>query len=330
MKFKYQFGNHKYLIIFGVLGLSTFIFLYCAYFGKTRGWPFVRKDQIWSIGIYQGSDISNLRPSPNVRNPVLTAMDVTDVAAKFVADPFMIEHDGKWYMFFEVLNRQSNQGDIGLATSTDGLHWEYKQIVLDESFHLSYPYVFKRQNDFFMIPETSWAHAIRLYKAIDFPAKWTLHREIIKGDYADPSIIQYEGKWWLFACEASVWGTLHLFYADDLTGPWGEHPKSPIIRNNRGISRPGGRVIILDGHIVRFAQDCSRMYGEQLLAFEITELTETTYQEHELSDSPILKGSGVGWNAKGMHHIDLHRVGEDGLIGCVDGWQVKLLFGLKY
>ena len=33
-------------------------------------------------------------------------------------------------MFFEVLNDDTNNGEIGLATSLDGLHWNYEQIVL--------------------------------------------------------------------------------------------------------------------------------------------------------------------------------------------------------
>ncbi len=330
MKSKYQIGNHKYLIILGTLGISIAVFLYCAYLGETRGFPFVKKNQIWSIGIYEGSNISNLRPSPNVMNPVLTASDVSDIDAEFVADPFMIKHDGKWYMFFEVMNSKTKQGDIGLATSEDGIKWKYDRIVLDEPFHLSYPYVFEYEGKFCMIPAGHRAYGIGLYKATDFPTEWQLQQEIITGAYADPSIVRYEGKWWLFACEASAWGTLHLFYADNLTGPWAEHPESPIVRDNRGIARPGGRVINLNDRIIRFAQDCSRMYGKQLWAFEITTLTETTYLEHEFDANPILKGSGVGWNADGMHHLDLHRLDEDKWIGCVDGWELDLSFDLRY
>jgi hypothetical protein len=37
------------------------------------------------------------------------------------------------------------EGEIGLATSEDGLKWDYKQVVLNEPFHLSYPYVFEWQ-----------------------------------------------------------------------------------------------------------------------------------------------------------------------------------------
>jgi hypothetical protein len=314
----------------GILVLLMGVFIFGIYLGKKRGWPFIKKEQIWSIGIYVGSSISNLRPPQNIKNPVLTADDVNDVPAEFVADPFMIENKDKWYMFFEVMNRKTKRGDIGLAISEDRLHWEYKQIILHEPFHLSYPYVFESEGQFYMITPGNQTFAIRLYKAVEFPFKWIFQNKLIYGAYADPSIFQYERKWWLFASDTTVWDTLHLFYSDKLTGPWVEHPKSPVVRNNRGAARPGGRVIMLDGRIIRFAQDCSRIYGKQLRAFEITSLTETAYLEHEFNADPILKGSGVGWNADGMHHLDLHRMDENRLVGCVDGWQLNLSFDLKH
>jgi len=68
-------------------------------------------------------------------------------------------------MFFEVMNSQTGKGDIGSAASRDGLHWEYRQIVLSESFHLSYPYVFYVGGEYFMIPESYEANSMRLYRA---------------------------------------------------------------------------------------------------------------------------------------------------------------------
>jgi hypothetical protein len=58
----------------------------------------------WSIGIYSGSSPLSLGPHAGLTNPVLTAADVTDVDAEFVADPFLINHERGWFMFFEVLN----------------------------------------------------------------------------------------------------------------------------------------------------------------------------------------------------------------------------------
>src|SRR4051812_33273086 len=97
----------------------------------------------WSIGIYAGKSPLQLAPAPGAGNPVISAASVTDVPARFVADPFMLRENSLWHMFFEVLNDRNDRGEIGLATSPDGLTWQYRQIVLAEPFHLSYPYVFR-------------------------------------------------------------------------------------------------------------------------------------------------------------------------------------------
>ena len=77
----------------------------------------------------QAHRLFNVKSPGNITNPVLTAEDVTDVSATFVADPFLLYDNDTWYMFFEVM---SNHGDIGLATSLDGFNWIYKQIVIIE------------------------------------------------------------------------------------------------------------------------------------------------------------------------------------------------------
>ena len=227
----------------------------------------------------------------------------------------------RWYMFFEVMNSQSDKGEIGLAVSANGLKWEYRQIVLDESFHLSYPYVFEWQGEHYMVPETLDAGAVCLYKANGFPTKWSFKRTLIEGQFADPSIFYFQDRWWLFACATPYQhDSLRLYFARDLMGSWIEHPDSPIVEGNRHIARPGGRVLVLDdGRVVRFAQDCYPIYGSQLRGFDISQLTPTTYREQEAVESPILKGSGSSWNRLGMHTIDPHLIGKRRWIACVDG-----------
>ena len=87
--------------------------------------PFVesveRQTREWSIGIYIAKDPFNFTSPGNIGNPVLTADDVTDINARFVADPFMLREGNTWYMFFEVFNLDTHQGDIDLPRVTTGL-----------------------------------------------------------------------------------------------------------------------------------------------------------------------------------------------------------------
>ena len=117
-----------------------------------------------------------------------------------------------------------------------------------------------------------------------------------------------------------------MYYANDLLETWIEHPKSPVIKGNKNIARPGGRVIVSDGKIVRYTQDDEHLYGNQVRAFEITDLTTKNYEEKQISNNSIIKGSGSGWNKIGMHNIDPHKIDENKWIACVDGYQISWNF----
>src|SRR5205085_2757088 len=212
------------------------------------------------------------------------------------------------------------KGEIGLAVSADGLDWTYSRIVLAESFHLSYPYVFEFDGDYYMIPETLQAQRIRLYKADCFPTRWLHVADLIDGTFADPSIFRYGGKWWLFACSAPfAHDVLRLFFADNLCGPWLEHPQSPIIERNPHLARPAGRVVSAHGRVIRYAQDCYPKYGTQVRAFEILELSFTSYREAESAQGLVLLPGESGWNGQGMHHLDPHLNADGSWLACVDG-----------
>jgi hypothetical protein len=137
-----------------------------------------------------------------ITNPVLTALDVTDVQASFVADPFIFYENNTWYMFFEVYIPGVNRGDIGLATSWNGLHWMYEGIVLSEGFHHSYPLVFKYNDSYYMVPESYQIQEVRIYEAYNFPYDWNYIATIVSGrGFVDPSIFRYNNKWWMFVSD---------------------------------------------------------------------------------------------------------------------------------
>lgn len=280
----------------------------------------------YSIAIYQGASPLDVTPAAGVVNPVLKGSDVTDIAATYVADPFMIRDGGMWHMFFEILPEDVDKGVIGLASSADGMTWEYRQVVLDEPFHLSYPYVFEFEGDHFMVPESHQDRAVRLYKAVDFPTCWEHVGNLLEGEeYVDCTPFHHQGRWWLFAGCGSLpfrADMLRLFHADQLAGPWVEHPQSPIVSENARIARPGGRVVAWGDRVFRFTQDCHPRYGLRVRAFEIHELTTESYRESPAADEPILSEvPGGGWNSSGMHHIDPHRLEDGSCLACVDGWK---------
>jgi len=221
-------------------------------------------------------------------------------------------------MFFEVLNKKNNQGDIAYAVSVDGKQWNYKKLVIDEEFHLSYPYVFEWDNNYYMIPESSEDFSVRLYKATNFPEKWKYIGKLLSGyRYVDPSIFRYKDKWGMFVSTRDN-EALNLYLSNDLLTGWWPHPMNPVVKLDKHFSRPGGRVIVYEDRLYRLTQDCDPSYGIQVFAFEITEISETSYEEILATIKPVVTKTGIGWNAAGMHHVDLHKI-DDRWISAVDG-----------
>ena len=291
--------------------------------------PFCKERQRYSIGIYSGTSLAGLAEPPGVTNPVLSSKAVTDVRAAFVADPFLFSYRDKWFMFMEVMNRTRRCGEIGLATSNDGLEWSYQSIVLREPFHLSYPFVFEDSGEIWMIPETGSANVVSLYRAVDFPRRWILEKHLIEGfAYVDASVFCHDGLWWMFVTRNNTEDLL-LYCADELAGAWRPHPKSPVICGKPGRARGAGRPILLNGTLLRFAQDCRGEYGRAVRVFRIDQLSREDYSETELAESPLLLGSGAGWNERGMHHIDLHTLPGGRFLAAVDGWDMVRAYGLR-
>lgn len=301
------------------------------YIGMKRGIPFVSQREQWTIGIYRSNSPFHFNALQGWINPRFRAEDVTDVPAKFVADPFLIKEDQTWNLFFEVYNNDTQQGDLAVATSKNTWIWNYEKIIIDEPFHLSYPYVFQTDGQYYLIPESFEDNSIRLYKADKFPTQWSYIKTLVEGrDYVDNSIVHYNNRWWLFSSVTSN-DKLYLHYSDSLTGPWKEHPMSPIVVGDVHKSRPSGRLLVLDNKLYRFTMDIDPPVGtHQVMAYEIMEITPEIYSEQLAQEAPVVMPSGSGWNGQAMHQLDPVQIDANSWVAAVDGFGKYWLFGWKY
>ena len=257
--------------------------------------------------------------------PVLTRHDIDDFGSvDFVADPFLWS-DGqeKWHMFFEVYNEDRDpDAAIGHATSTDLLDWEYNQIVLEIDLHVSFPYVFKWNEEYYMLPERVDNKAV-LFKAKHFPNDWEQvsvpvdHHSVTN----DAVIFRWGGKWWIAVNSTFEGENLYLYHSEELeASDWVPHQLNPVHSDRPAATRPAGRPIVLDDSILFFYQDCSTIYGKSVSQYHITELTESSFGDEEISNNPLLSptGSKFGWASGRMHHIDPWWTGDE-WICAVDG-----------
>ena len=167
------------------------------------------------------------------------------------------------------------------------------KMVLSRPYHLSYPFVFQQDGQFWMIPETSGNEAVELYRAVQFPDKWVFEKTLIDNiKLDDVSLVHYDKRLWMFAAvsdwQSSQWDALGLFYADDLFGKWHRHQANPVLLDARS-ARPAGMMYHQDGVLWRPAQDCSTLYGGGLSLCRVDRLDPERFEQsimHSFAPSP--------------------------------------------
>lgn len=228
---------------------------------------------------------------------------------KFMADPFIVREGGDFYIFYEEMSAKMNStwGDISVLHSKNLKDWERIGVALDESFHLSFPNVFKYENEWYMIPETSAIGEIRLYKASDFPLEWTLHATLIPDYYGvDPALVQKDGIWYLM-CNSD--NELQLFFSKTLTGNYTKHPCSPI-RTGLQETRPAGPIFSINDTLYYSTQRHDGGYGTSVALFRIDSLTTSCFKDVRMQNNPIVYGHGNGFARDGMHQFSVLFVEE--------------------
>ncbi|MFT3801750.1 MAG: hypothetical protein QM766_11070 [Burkholderiaceae bacterium] len=203
----------------------------------------------------------------------------------FWADPFPVVVDGRCHVFFEELPFATNRGHISVLELLPDGRTTPPVRVLERPYHLSYPFMFVWQGQWYMMPECSENRCVEVYRCERWPDRWTLHGQHLHGQcLADPSLVEHGGRWWMFASRMNQGVTLDdelcLFHGPTPLGPWTEHPDNPVVDDARW-ARPAGRPLVVDGKLFRPAQNCGRAYGESLSIREVVELDTEHYRERE-------------------------------------------------
>ena len=207
------------------------------------------------------------------------------------ADPFVINYKNEgFYVFFEELYIKSRKGHISyFKFNMNGeLVSKIPRKVLEEKHHLSYPFIFEKNSNLYMIPESASSGELWLYKCIDFPDKWEKHKIIFDNkSYYDATLIEYNEVFYLFGNEKVIDENsrdqyLFIYYSHDLfSGNWQSHPSNPIYRDVRR-SRPAGKIFEHHGKLIRPSQIGAPKYGYGIQFNEIITLSPTEFKEIKL------------------------------------------------
>ena len=221
------------------------------------------------------------------------------------ADCFYVENQGRHFIFFEEVDDQHPVGFLSvLEVFKDGRYTE-PETILKLDYHLSYPCVFKVENDWYMIPESSANRTVELWKCTDFPTQWEKHSNLLEGiEAVDTTPFYHDGMWYLFTStrrDCKKFGDrLDLFFTEDILNPnWQEHPQNPVCKGQQQF-RMAGKPFMYQNKCVRPSQDSLKRYGGNIELKEIIKLSPTEYQEQ------LLEVILPHWNSQddGCHTIN--------------------------
>lgn len=270
---------------------------------------FIRQSD-WTIGVFNSTD--RFVFSEVTQNPIITKKDVENLNPISAADPFVFYENNTYYCFFEVLvidNMGEKKGEINLATSNDGINFTQKGTVLEENKSISFPIVYKHDNEYYMTVHSVRTKDVRLFKAKAFPYQWEQVATLLNGSFRDPVLYLLDSTWYLFT---STKENAHLFYSKNLLGPYKEHNQSPIVKNNSRIARNAGNIFSVNGRLYRPVQDTEKVYGDKVRLMEVLKIDKYEYLERECDFSPILEAGNDPWRSYRMHTFNIYDVKDDG------------------
>lgn len=209
---------------------------------------------------------------------------LTPPADRFWADPFPLKVNGRYYIFFEDYVNSAGRAHISIIEVDQNGIVSGPTEVLKLDSHLSYPFVFEWEGGYYMIPETGEKNQVSLYRAVSFPREWQAVEVLIEANRPlDATVIEVDGTWWMFVNiqEEGVavnWDELHLYFSENLFGPWKPHPRNPIVSDVRS-ARPAGRLFWSKNSLYRPGQNSSIRYGYATTVSRVTELSKSEYKE---------------------------------------------------
>lgn len=196
-------------------------------------------------------------------------------------DPFLFKNDGKTYVFFEMYDRWKERGVIGYREIYGVGKYSEMKIAFDCGHHLSYPNIFEKDGEIYIVPESYLAKCIQAYRAVKFPDKWEKCKVLVNNIVAcDTTFIDDN---YMIAMANNSTNTKNeaiLFRKDE--DLWVRTANNPI-DTDLAHARCAGKIFNYQGQLIRPAQDCVGGYGNGINFRKIIEYKNNKYTEETIA-----------------------------------------------
>lgn len=233
---------------------------------------------------------------------------IKNSARYWCADPFVIKDGECNYVFFEMYDRLKRKGEIGYRKiDAQGNISSLKKAFEDEC-HLSYPFIFKKDGDYYIIPESSGKRQLYLLKATNFPDRWKIDK-ILMDDIrlVDTTLLEYRGQVYMFTTPIVEDNVSNLSVCRLKDGIFEREEAVTTVIKDKSRARMGGAFIMCDGEIIRVSQDCSHTYGGGLVFSKIS-LQQDRFSEEIVS---TIEGKNLMVDGKKFDGIHTYNCNGD-------------------
>jgi len=230
------------------------------------------------------------------------------------ADPFLVEHDEKTYLFCEIVRHGQKRASIGCAVVENGRVGRIRPVI-NASYHLSYPAVFHHNGRFYMVPESRPSKTLTLWRATDFPSQWEQFAILLENREIADATPYWDGRSWvLFIYEPDDENNRRTLYTAPLdleNGTLGSLKKRAVFAEKTG--RPAGFPIRIGSHLILPTQLGVRHYGEAIAYREII------INSHTFAERDCGRLSPACVRVSGYPHISgIHTINRLGNLEVID------------
>ena len=238
------------------------------------GWILAIRERSAGKELFQGN---TQRPFKIVRNPW----------RYWCADPFIVERDGKTYIFCEAFDILKDRGILAYRSIGKNGRIGRLKPCLDIGSHLSYPNVFCHNDKMYMIPESGSIDEVTVYEATYFPTTWQKKTVLLSHISAcDTNILEHNGSAYLLTLvfdktqRPYVYDKMFIFKWDGKA--FVPCSTKPAVEDSC-TARNAGNLFYSDKKLYRVSQNCKNLYGESISFHQILTLNDSCYQETTVS-----------------------------------------------
>ncbi len=204
------------------------------------------------------------------------------------ADPMLVDDGPRTWLFYEAV--KGTKGRIEVVEVLENCRVSQPTVILEDDCHYSYPFVFRADGTWYMIPESSAAGEVRLYRAASFPYEWELQTVLLHERAVDTTVFFHKGRYWMLTFFSDS-GSERVFPRAYTVTDW----NAPVLREIPWPDfdplrvRGAGPVICHGDRLLRPAQvSCEHRYGDGLAFYSVD--PSDVYQEKpafEISERDI-------------------------------------------